>query len=244
MRGYHFWNSPPRNGAPRFNSQCWTDDPAAQESLAGQCYNPREWRRGLFSNWEPRYLTPEHKFQLLITVLTVVPVTIVSAWALVNQLRQTTPRLQVLLSPIFRKTVTGEPLLGDDWPGVVVRNLSPFSLRICNVGFRIGRKHYSFGKPLLLKDSDLRPATWPYEVAPRARAGFYLNSTTDDGLNFTNAVLPILKDKLIWEISRGYVMTECNKSFVSPKMSPKTLRTLRRAAGVEQAHPKVTPPSG
>jgi hypothetical protein len=175
-------------------------------------------------------MTSEHKFQLLITAITVVPVTIVSAWALISQLRQNKPRLEVLISPVFWNSATGEPILGQEWPGIVVRNQSPFPLRISNVGFRVGKKFYTFGKPLLNKDSDLKPATWPCEVASRGRAAFYLNDNTSDGRTFINAIQPILKDKLIWEVSRGYAMTECNKTFVSLKMSRKTLELLRKAA--------------
>ncbi len=180
-------------------------------------------------------MTPEHKFQLLITTVTVVPATIVAAWALINQLRQTKPRLEVVISPIMWSTVTGQPVLGDDWPGVVVRNQSFFPLRICNVGFCVGKKFYTFGKPLLNKDSDLKPAAWPHEVAPRARAAFFLNCGTDDGRDFTNAIRPILKDKRIWEVARGYVMTECNRTFASRKMSRKSLAMLRKAAKVQQS---------
>ena len=68
-------------------------------------------------------ITPEHQFQLLITIITVIPATIVSAWALINQIRQTQSRLAVLTSPIQNKTIQGESILADEWPGIVVRNL-------------------------------------------------------------------------------------------------------------------------
>ena len=57
-----------------------------------------------------------------------------------------------------------------------VRNVSAFSLRICNIGFRVGKKNYSFGKPVINENSGFRPAPWPYEIEPRARAAFHLDT--------------------------------------------------------------------
>jgi hypothetical protein len=172
-------------------------------------------------------LTPDHKFDLFKTIVAIVPATIVSFWALINQRRQTEPRLEVVLSPVFWPTVDGKSGLGTDCPGIVVRNQSSFALRICNVGFRIGKKYFEFGRPL---GSDLTESPWPYEIAPRARAAFYLNYHADWGRRFTNAIPPEPKGKLLWEVARGYAMTECAKTFVSPTLSRKSLRVLREAA--------------
>src|SRR6266404_277971 len=129
-------------------------------------------------------LTPEHKFDLLKVAAGVVPASIISVWALVHHRRQTQPRLEVLLSPIFWATFEGKSILGDDWPGILVRNQSSFPLRICNVGLFIGKKFFEFGRPV---GSDMKETTWPYEIAPRTRAAFYHNSHTDYGRRFANA---------------------------------------------------------
>ena len=84
-------------------------------------------------------MTPEHEFQLLLTGISIVPATALSAWALINQRRQTTASLDVLMSPIFMSTVEGKSVLTEDWPGIAVRNQSTFPLRICSVGTRSGR---------------------------------------------------------------------------------------------------------
>jgi hypothetical protein len=172
-------------------------------------------------------ITPDHKFELLRTVVAAVPATIVSIWALIHQRRQITPRLEVVLSPVFWPTLDGMGILKkDDWPGIVVRNQSAFPLRICNVGFRIGKKYFEFGKPL---DGNFKESEWPYVIAPRARAAFYRNESTGFGQSFVRAITPELKGKQIWEVGHGYVMTECARAFVSPKLSRKLLQTLRTA---------------
>jgi hypothetical protein len=171
-------------------------------------------------------MTPEHKFELLKAIALAVVAMIIPLWALIHHRRQTKPRLEVLLSPIYLPTIEGKSILRkDDWPGIMVRNQSPFPLRICNVGFRIGKKYFEFGRPL---GGDLKETTWPYEVAPRARTAFYRNDGADYGRTFVTAISPELKGKMIWEVGRAYAMTECARTFVSPKMSRKTLRTLRK----------------
>ena len=164
-------------------------------------------------------------------MVTVVPATLVSIWALINQRRQTTPNLRVVISPLFSTGVNGESVLADDWYGVVVRNLSPFPLRICNIGYHIGKKYYSFGKPVI-NPGKSENSTWPYEIAARARASFYLDYSGQEAKVFTNAVLLESKaqEKLLWEISRAYAMTECNMTFISPRIARKTLQMLRRVA--------------
>jgi hypothetical protein len=172
-------------------------------------------------------MTPDHKFELLKVVAVAVPATIISLWALIHNRRQAQPRLEVLLSPISWPTIDGKSIFRkDEWPGIVVRNQSSFPLRICNVGFRIGNKFFEFGRPLGL---DLKETTWPYEIAPRARAAFYRNEGADYGQTFASAITPEVKGKLIWEVARGYAMTECARTFVSPKLSRKAKRVLRKA---------------
>jgi|SRR5271155_135398 len=171
-------------------------------------------------------ITPEHEFELLRMVAAAVPATIVSVWALIHQRRQIKPRLEVLLSLIYVPTVDGKSILRkDDWPGIVVRNQSAFPLRICNVGFRIGKKYFEFGKPL---GGDFKETTWPYEIAPRARAAFYRNERADYGQTFVKMISPELKGKLVWEVVHAYAMTECARTFVSPKLSRRGLRRLRK----------------
>ncbi len=172
-------------------------------------------------------ITPEHEFELLKAIAVAVVAMVVPLWALIHHRRQTKPRLEVLLSPIFCTTIDGKSILTkDDWPGILVRNQSSFPLRICNVGFRIGKKYFEFGKPL---GGNLKESVWPYEIAPRARTAFYRNESADYGRNFVKAISPELKGKLVWEVARGYAMTECARTFVSPKLSRKSLRMLRNA---------------
>ena len=172
-------------------------------------------------------ITPEHKFDLLKTVAAAVPAAIISLWAFIHHRRQTKPRLDVLLSPIFCTTIEGKSILTKgDWPGIVVRNQSSFPLRICNVGFQIGKKYFEFGRPL---GGDFKESTWPYEIAPRTRTAFYRNESADYGQTFATAILPELKGKWIWEVGRAYAMTECARTFVSRKLSRKSLRMLRTA---------------
>jgi len=172
-------------------------------------------------------MTPDHKFELLRTVASVIPATVLSVWAFIHQRRQTLPRLEVLISPIRWATIDGKSVLGEDWPGLVVRNQSTFPLRVFNVGFRIGRKFYSFGRPAVGGDSALTPAKqWPLELAPRSRTAFYLDGVP---VSFGDSIKPALKGRRIWEVARAYAMTECNHTFVSRKLSRKALATLRQA---------------
>jgi hypothetical protein len=170
-------------------------------------------------------ITPEHKFQLFITLLSVLAATALGVWALINQRRQTVRRLKVLPSPIMVDTVHGERVLPNAWPGVVVQNVSPFSLRICNIGYRVGKKFYTFGKPV---GKNLQEIEWPHELPSRARALFLLNETTLDGQLFINRMSPLLDRKPVWEIARGYAMTECGKCFTSKRFTRKTVRYLRK----------------
>jgi hypothetical protein len=172
-------------------------------------------------------MTPEHKFELFKAIAVAVVAMIVPLWALIHHRRQTKARLDVLLSPIFCTTIDGKSILTkDDWPGIMVRNQSSFPLRICNVGFRIGKKYFEFGRPL---DGSFKESAWPYEIAPRARTAFYRNDRADYGRTFMTAISPELKGKMIWEVGRAYAKTECARTFVSPKLSRKSLRMLRTA---------------
>ncbi len=124
-----------------------------------------------------------------------------SVWAFIHQRRQTLPRLEVLISPIWWATIDGKSVLGEDWPGLVVRNQSTFPLRVFNVGFRIGRKFYSFGRPAVGGDSALTPAKqWPLELAPRSRTAFYLDGVQ---VSFGDSIKPALKGRRIWEVARA-----------------------------------------
>src|ERR1700730_10835108 len=109
-------------------------------------------------------MTHEHWFQLFLTLVTLIPATVLSFWAAVNQYRQTAPRLKVIVGPVFWANVTGEESAVEDWPGVVVLNESPFPLRVSSVGYEIGGKHYGFGRPVL--ENLKPPMTWPVEIAP------------------------------------------------------------------------------
>ena len=172
-------------------------------------------------------MTPEHKYDLLKTAAFAVPATIISLWAFIHHRKQTKPRLEVLLSPIYTPTIEGKSILRkDEWPGLLVRNQSSFPLRICNVGFRIGKKYFEFGRPL---GGNLKESTWPYEIAPRTRVAFYFNERADYGRTFATVLSPEVKGKLVWEVVRAYAMTECARTFVSPKLSRKSLRMLRAA---------------
>jgi len=183
-------------------------------------------------------LTPEHKFDLLKTALAVLPASLVSLWALISQRRQNSPRLEVVISPIFIPTIDGNSALADEWPGIAVRNQSSFPLRICNVGLRVGKKFFEFGRPL---GTDFKETQWPYEIAPRARAGFYFNERADYGERLASAISPELKDKSLWQVARVYAMTECARTFTSPKLPRKSLRTLREAT---KDRAKVFPEAG
>jgi hypothetical protein len=174
-------------------------------------------------------LTPEHKFDLLKTVIAVVPATFISTWALISQRRQVRPKLEVLLSPIFWSTVSGQRVLGEELPGIVVRNQSAFPLRICNVGFKVGKKYFEFGKPLLSRNSQIEETEWPFEINPRARAAFFIDNINEHGVKLTKAIAPELKGKRIWKMARGYAMTECGRQFTSKKMSRRSIQALRRA---------------
>ena len=66
-------------------------------------------------------------------------------------------------------------------------------------------------------------------IAPRSRVAFYLNEESLDGVKFSKAVLPRLKDNAIWEVSRAYAMTECKRTFVSRKLSRGAREVLRQA---------------
>lgn len=172
-------------------------------------------------------MTPEHKFQLLLAGLSIIPATALSAWALIHQRRQTTASLDVLMSPIFSPTIDGKSILGNDWPGVVVRNQSTFSLRLCSIGYCVGKRFYSFEKPM--NGSFALVNEWPFEITPRSRVAFYPSPRAqrvfqERGLNLIDS-----KGKKLLEVARAYAMTECNKHFLSPKISRKTLRRLREA---------------
>jgi hypothetical protein len=172
-------------------------------------------------------LTPEHQFDLLKTAVVVIPATIISLRVLRHQRRQTRPQLDVVICPIFVPAADGSSVLADEWPGILVRNQSSFPLRICNVGFRIGKNFFEFGRSL---ESDLTETPWPYEIAAHVRATFYFNERRDYGRRFRKAISPVLKGKFLWETVQGYAMTECAKTFSSPRLCRKTRRMLRQAA--------------
>lgn len=172
-------------------------------------------------------MTPAHKFELFKTIATAVPATVISVWALISQRRQVTPRLEVVLSPILWRTIDGKRVMRDDWPGIVVRNQSAFPLRVCNIGLVIDKKHYQFGKPLFNKDSELKESEWPYEIAPRARAAFYIDHDTEEGKQFAKDIPHQPSDGRMWKKARGYAITECAREFVSKKLSWKWLQTFR-----------------
>jgi len=172
-------------------------------------------------------MTPDHKFELLRTAISIIPATALSAWALIHQRRQTAARLDVLMSPIFSSTADGKSVLGNDWPGIVVRNQSAFSLRVCSIGYRVGEKFYSFEKPL---NNSFAPVDeWPCEITPRSQVAFYPGPKVQRILQERGLSLCDSKGKKLFEVARAYAMTECNKRFFSPKLSRKTLRMLRKS---------------
>lgn len=179
-------------------------------------------------------MTPEHEFELVTVLVPVIPATLLSIWALINQRRQTEPRLEVLPSPTMTEAVTGKHILMDELPGVAVRNLSSYPLRICNVGYRIGKKFYTFGKPHVnWKSTD--DSLWPCVLEPHARVALHANFNSRDGLNFANAVKPSLGDRFLWEAGRAYVATECGRWFFSKRLSRKSVRVLRDAIPYSEA---------
>jgi hypothetical protein len=179
-------------------------------------------------NWYIGSMTPEHQFQLFLTCILAVPATVLSAWALIDQHRQTATRLKVVVSPMFWNTLANAQIMADDWPGISVLNQSAFPLRVSNVGFRVGRKHFEFGKPLV--GPRLEPAEeWPMEIAPRSRIGLHLDRHALEGVKFVNAVPSVLNSKPIWEVGRAYAMTECNHKFVSPRLSKRALEIFSKA---------------
>jgi hypothetical protein len=173
-------------------------------------------------------LTPDHKFELIRTAVSIIPATVLSAWAFIHQRRQTMARLKVVVSPMFWNSMTNEQVMADDWPGVAVLNQSTFPLKVSNVGFKVGRKHFEFGKPLV--GPYLKPADeWPMEIAPRSRVGLYLDRHAMEGVKFVNAVPSVLNSKPIWEVGRAYAMTECNHKFISPRISKANIEFLSKA---------------
>ncbi len=173
-------------------------------------------------------MTPEHKFQLFIALLAVVPATLLSWWALVSHRHRTTPRLQVLPSPIMMSDVTGKQVFVNEWPGIVVRNLSPFPQKVCNVGYRIGDKFFTFGRPLSNVESTLvSKAPWPREIEPRSRAAFYLDLNRE-GRDFVAAITPVLKGQSVLEIGRAYAFTESGEKFYSKRLSRKSRREFQK----------------
>jgi hypothetical protein len=183
-------------------------------------------QQGRGYNW---HMTPEHKWELVRTFVSIIPATALSAWALIHQRRQTKARLDVLISPIFSPTLDGQSLLNSDQlPGVIIRNQSPFPLRISNVGYRIGKRFYAFSAPPLA--SDLKPmAVWPFELAPRARLALYPNI-----LPFWTE-LETLKSDLrganVWDVGHAYCVTECGNIFSSRRLPRKTRKWLRGTPG-------------
>jgi hypothetical protein len=173
-------------------------------------------------------MTPDRKFELIRTAVSIIPATVLSAWAFVHQRRQTMARLKVVVSPMFWNTLTNAQVMADDWPGIAVLNQSTFPLKVSNVGFRVGRKYFEFGKPLV--GPYLKPAEeWPMEIAPRSRVGLYLDRHAMEGIKFVNAVPSVLKEKPVWEVGRAYAMTECSHTFISPHLSKSTIGLLSKA---------------
>jgi len=131
------------------------------------------------------------------------------------------------MSPIFSPTVDGKSVLGDDWPGIVVVNQSAFSLRVCSIGYRVGKKFYSFEKPLNSSFASVKD--WPFEITSRSREAFYPSPRAQRVFQECGLSLRDSKGKKLLEVARAYAITECNKRFFSPKLSQKTLRLLRKA---------------
>jgi hypothetical protein len=179
-------------------------------------------------------MTPEHWFQLFLTCILAVPATVLSAWALIDQHRQTAPRLKVIVGPVFWANVTGEESAVDDWPGVVVLNESTFPLRVNGVGYKIGGKYCRFGRPVL--ENGKPPTTWPLEIAPRALIALYLDLNAQvpaEGLQFVKEASAALNGKPIWEAGRAYATTECRREFKSKRLSRKSVKMLTKAPKVQ-----------
>lgn len=185
-------------------------------------------------------LSPDHAFDLLKIAVAPALATLGSWWALRRQRRQAEPRLVVILSLVHLPTLDGKSVLADEWPGILVRNQSPFPLRICNVGLRVGDKFFEFGRPL---GEDLRETAWPYEIAPRTRAAFYFNASGDYGRRLANSISPEVRGRLLWEAVRGYAMTECAKTFTSPRLGRKTKKMLRAAVKERAIAFPLAPPN-
>jgi hypothetical protein len=162
-------------------------------------------------------MTPEHRFQLLLAVLTITPATIVSAWALLNQRAQTKPRLQVILAlKPLKNPIDADGL--NQCPDVIVRNLSPFPLTIRTIGYRI-KNEYPFVPALVVRDSmpRLSELPWPYQIEPRTQAIFGFNPDRTDAIA---QLAPIIAEtrKKDWRNLRAYVVTDCNARFESRRM--------------------------
>jgi hypothetical protein len=177
-------------------------------------------------------MTPDHKFELIRTVISIIPATVLSAWAFIHQRRQTAPRLKVIVSPVFWSGVAGEQWLADDWPGIVVLNESTFPLRVSSVGYKIGKKYYEFGRPIT---GNLKPpTTWPMEIAPRSRISLYLNPHTIEGRAVMDAVSPALQGRTIWKAGRAYAMTECSHTFISRRLKKSSVEMLSKARKAQE----------
>jgi hypothetical protein len=191
--------------------------------------DPEIWFQFFISVWHQiivaaKWLVAgEHKFQLIITGIAVLPATVVSIWALINQLRQTATRIKVRPFQMQMDTLTG-PVLSDPWSGVEIRNLSGFPVYIRGVGFRIDGRLYGFGRPLNHRDVEVK---WPYELAPHRMCAFRLRPSSFEGRRFINGVKPLLKEKFIWEVGTAYAITETDERFYSKKIPRKALRQIR-----------------
>jgi hypothetical protein len=177
-------------------------------------------------------MTPDHKFELIRTIVSIIPATVLSAWAVIHQRRQTAPRLKVIVSPVFHAGVTDEQWLADDWPGIVVLNESTFPLRVSSVGYKIGGKYYGFGRPVL---GNLKPpATWPMEIAPRTTIALYLDMQNPYvGRHYVNDASPALNGKPIWTAGRAYATTECSHTFISRRLKKSSVEMLTKARKVQ-----------
>jgi hypothetical protein len=179
-------------------------------------------------------MTPEHWFQLFLTCILAVPATVLSAWALFDQQRQTAPRLKVIVGPVFWANVTGEESAVDDWPGVVVLNESTFPLRVNGVGYKIGGKYCRFGRPVL--ENGKPPTTWPPEIAPRALIALCLDlnpQMSTEGHHFVKDASTALNGKPVWKAGRAYATTECRREFKSKRLSRKSVEMLTKAPKVQ-----------
>lgn len=171
-------------------------------------------------------MAPEHRFQLAITLIAVLPATIVSTWALINQLRQTRTKLTVHFSPMMMNTISGKEALIRELPGVLIRNFSPFPVRICSVGFRIEKEHFAFGRPVGLT----RQIEWPFEMPARSRMVFYCNDRDLDGREVMAKLEEVLGEKFVWEVGSVYALTEPGEIFRSRRMSRAGQKYLRSTA--------------